>query len=685
MKVPKMFKPDIKERRFKKRILRRVYIESERDFLLRLYSLGPEGRYTRSAEVSDEQAKRLKALARSIKKNRGVVRTGKLALIAILVAGIVVFNFAFKNRLLERGLERALEAVFSARAEVDGLDFRILGGRLSFDHLSVADEDQPMRNLFQLGATEVDLNTGELLKGKVVISNLESRQISWHTPRDSSGALPGEQEAEQPTGEATAGRSGLSLNLGSLDAEALIDQQLAKLSSPSRIGALNGRLRSLQTLWQERVEQGRSNVEQLSGRIDAVRSIDVQTLDTVAELQRAIADIQEAATAVNRVGEDLRQADGQIKADRRDIASARQEFQAAVDADVAYLSSLSDLSSGELKNLVSDLVAGYLEQSLGRTYGYAQRARGYTERLIARKREKRGDREKVNRMQGGVDVAFPAVDYPRFLLQNAGVSLQDASKLLQGSLQNLSSNPDLIDKPVSFTFLRSRSEKRLSVDGMVDARQNRETDLELDVQAAGFTFSVSEGLEDLGLSSVEAGYRLQTEFARSRLGKAAEGRGLLELYDLVIQPVSDQNRLGTVLYETLGSLSQVGVTFDYTVREGEPLRVTARSSADAALARAVEERFAEISAQYNDRLREELTGRMAAQIRENEALSEAFAELVQRSDGNLADAAAYEAVLAEKRGEVQRRIADTQKQATEAVKSQLESQLERLPLPKLGF
>ena len=201
MKVPKLFKPDIKERRFKKKILRRIYIESERDFLLRLYSLGSEGRYTRSAELSNEEAKRLKALARSIKKNRGVVRTGKLSLVAILVAGILVFNFAFKNRLLERGLERALEAVFSARAEVNGLDFRILGGRLSFDHLSVADEDQPMRNLFELGATEVDLNTGELLKGKVVISNLESRQISWQTPRDSSGALPGEQEAEQQPGK----------------------------------------------------------------------------------------------------------------------------------------------------------------------------------------------------------------------------------------------------------------------------------------------------------------------------------------------------------------------------------------------------------------------------------------------------------------------------------------------------
>ena len=80
-----------------------------------------------------------------------MVRTGKVSLIAVLVAAVLVFNFAFKNRLLERALERGLEAVFSARAEVGELDFRIFSGRLFFAHLSVADKQQPLRNLFELG------------------------------------------------------------------------------------------------------------------------------------------------------------------------------------------------------------------------------------------------------------------------------------------------------------------------------------------------------------------------------------------------------------------------------------------------------------------------------------------------------------------------------------------------------
>jgi uncharacterized protein (TIGR03545 family) len=686
MKVPKLFKEEFKERRFRKKILGRIYIESERDFVLQLYSRGSDDRYRRSPELSDDDAKRLKQLSGSIKKNKGVVRTGKVTLIAILVAAVLVFNFAFKNRLLEKALERGLEAVFSARADVEQLDFRLLSGRVSFSRLTVADQEQPMRNLFELGGSEADLNTNQLLKAKVVISNLEAREVRWHTPRQSSGALPEDREAEQKADrERAVGRGALGLNLGSLDAGALIDDQLAKLGSPARIAGLNSRLQTLQGQWQGRVEQGRTDVDELAGRIDAVRSIDVGSLDTVPELQQAVADIQQAATSLNRVRDDLRGVDRQIKTDREEIASARREFQEALDADVAYLYSLSDLSSGELKNLVSDLAAGYLQQILGRYYGYAQRARGYAQRLIIRKKEKPEDRKTVNRMQRGVDVRFTAAEYPRFLLENAGVSVQAASKNIQGSLQNVSSNPDLVDRPVSFSFLQTEGQKRLSVDGVLDSREQRDTDLKLGVQAAGFTFQLTEGLTDLGLSSLAAGYRLQTEFSRSPQGAAAEGQGLLELYDLVIQPDPGQKQLGRILYETLGSLSKVDVAFDYTIEGGKPVRIAARSSADGQLARALEERFTEISAQYKERLREELTARMASQIRENEALSQAFADLVQRSDGNLADTSAYEAVLARKRAEVEERVAGIRQQATDAAKSQLESQLEKLPLPKLKF
>ncbi|MBN2554050.1 MAG: hypothetical protein JXB06_14835 [Spirochaetales bacterium] len=689
MKAPKLFKTEIGERRFDKNILGRIHVESERAFVLQLYGKGPEGRYRRPPELSEEQIGRLKQLAGSIRKNRGVVRTGKVSLLTILAAALLVFNFAFKNRIAGRSLERALEAVFEARSEVADLDLRILAGRLSFGHLSVADRDQPMQNLFELGPTVMDLNTNALLKGRVVVSNLESREIRWLTPRQTSGALPGDEEEE----ERSAREGGIirrlsALDLGALDARALLDEQLDRLDSPVQIAALNGRLEELQVRWQGTVEQGRADVDELAGRIESVRSIDVGSLDTIPELQQAVTDIQQAAGALDRVSRDLQDADSRIKEDQQEVAAARRAFRESVDSDLSYLTSLSDLSSGELRNLVSDLAAGYLERSLGRFYGYARRAWGYAGKLIARKGEKKeekSERREGNRMDRGIDVPFAPAQYPRFLLENAGASVQDTSRTVQGSLRNVSSNPELVGSPLSFAFQRTEGQRRLAVDGELDLRTDRDRDLGLGVQAAGYTFELSEGLGDLGLSAFSAGYRFQTQLSRSRAGEAAAGQGLLELYDVVLTPAAEPNRLGTVLYETLGSMPSVDIAFDYTVEAGSLARVEAGSSADRQLARALEERFTEISAQYQGRLRDELNARMAAELEDNEALSRAFGELVQGSSGNLAEAAAYEAVLAEKRAEVERRIADTQKQATDAVRSQLESQLEKLPLPRLGF
>ena len=678
MKVPKLFKTELSEKRFRKKVIRGIYIESELRFVLGLYSKGADGRYRRPEQLNTEDTKRLQQLARSIKKNRGVLRTGKVSLLVIVIAAILVFNFVFKNRLLEQALERGLESVFSARAEVSDLDFRILSGRLFFAHLSVADREQPFRNLFELGATEVDLNTAELLKAKVVVTNLESLEIGWNTPRQTSGALAESGEAEKEVSGDRGQRKGLSLNLSSLDAKALVDDQMQKLSSPARITALNTRLRTLQQQWQLTLDKGRRDVAELSGRIDSVRSMDVRSLDTLPELRQAVADIREAAAALGQLKNDVQVVNTQINADREEIEAARSDFERAVDADVAYLTTLSDFSSGELKNLVSDVVAGYLEQTLGRYYGYARRVKGYAD-----KADKSPDKSSAGRREGGANIPFAAAVYPRFLLENAGVSVtgMGTSETIEGSVQNVSSDPDLLGRPITFAFSRTKADKQLSVDGVFDRRRNRENDLTLAVRAANYSVDLSEGLENLGLRSLSAPYRFQTDFTLSRLGDTADGSGVLELYDLVLQPAGGQELLGRTVYETLGSVVTVAVEFDYTLSGGGLSKVVARSSIDEQLGRALKDRVAEIAAQYERRLKEELSARIEAQLEENETLYGAFRELEQAAGGNLADVAAYEAVLERKRSEVEKRISDSQKQATDAVKSELEKQL----LPKLGF
>jgi vacuolar-type H+-ATPase subunit I/STV1 len=133
----------------------------------------------------------------------------------------------------------------------------------------------------------------------------------------------------------------------------------------------------------------------------------------------------------------------------------------------------------------------------------------------------------------------------------------------------------------------------------------------------------------------------------------------------------------------------VSVDFDYTLSDGGLSKVVARSSIDEQLGRALKDRFADIATQYESRLREELSAHIEAQLEENETLYGAFGELEQTAGGNLSDVQAYEAVLEQKRSAVEKRIADVEKQATDAVKSELEKQLDQIkdkvPLPRLDF
>ena len=87
-----------------------------------LFSFNPDkGKYVFTGDIGKKETKRLKTLAKSIKKNKGVFVVWKLALVLILAGAIAGFNILFKNKLLESLAEQGLETVFGAPVEISGL------------------------------------------------------------------------------------------------------------------------------------------------------------------------------------------------------------------------------------------------------------------------------------------------------------------------------------------------------------------------------------------------------------------------------------------------------------------------------------------------------------------------------------------------------------------------------------
>jgi len=696
-KAPKLFPRRIGRRRFERAILRRIHVGGERDFLLALYSPGAGGDYERPPELSDEQVRRLRELAGSIQANRGVVRTGKLVILAVLVAAVVVFSLFFKNPLVEGAMERSLEGVFAARAEVSGLDFRPLRGSLTFSRLEVADREAPMRNLFELGWTQVSLDTAALLKKRFVLNNVETRDLAWNTERGTSGALestPGTRDvsAETPgTGEAGALGRALSTTLARLDVQALLAEEAAALRSPARAQEANREIQAAISRWTDRVARGRQDVEALSGQVEALRSTDVKAIRNLPEAQALAAQLQDLVPAVRRLQEDLSEVDRALEADVGAVEALRREVQGAMDEDVSFLRSRLDLSGGGLKNLASSLASRALEQLLGRVYGYAMRAGEFGRALVERKRERR---KEGPLRRAGQDVAFPTQALPRFLLRQLGVSVTDAGASgsgpgrTEGSIRNLSSDPDLLAGPARFSFSRESGIRTVSVDGFLDNRKARTENAGLDLRADNLPFALSRGLESVSLGGITGSLHLRTSLVLERDGRMS-GEGRIELPELSVLSADAGDLLGATIAETLNGLSTGTMDFRYTVGPDRSMHLELTSNLDDLLSRRLSEKLAALSAEYAARLRGALEDRLRETLAENGQLYAVLEDLEAAAGGNLADAGAYQRIVTARQKELEGKLTELRQKATDTLRKEAEKQLEgvtdQLQLPKITF
>lgn len=681
-KAPKLFAAEIPRRRFERLILGRIYVSSEREFLLGLYAQQAEDPYRRPEELSGEQLRRLRELAKSIKRNRGVVQGGKLAILVVLAAAALIFSLFFKNRLAEQAFERALEGVFAARAEVTGLELRLLAGELSFERLVVADRDAPMRNLFELGWTQAALDTPSLLRRRFVVENVETRDLEWNTARSSSGALEPRGERADREGPGVLARTASTV-LGRLDAGALLEQEAAALSSPGRVEAVSRELAALGPRWAEQVAGNRRDLQAVAGRIEALRGIDVGAIGTLREAQGLAAELRELVPEVRRLEEDLSAVEGSLKGDLAAAEAMRREAERAIEADVAFLRSRLDLSGGGLKELATSVSARALEQLLGGMYRHVLRVRDYARALGEGQRRQRKDRPL---RRAGRDIAFPAEQLPRFVLRRLALSMADPPTA--GSIRDLSSDPDLLGRPVVFDFSRSEARRSVAVEGFLDGRSRRTEDFGLKLRVDNQPFAVTEGLEGLNLSAVGGTLHLTTELTLDRDGRM-RGEGVIELPELSAQSAVAGDLVSTTIVETLDGLATGVIRFRYAAEAENRVRLELTSNLDDLLARRLTARLAALEAEYGVRLRSALEERLGGSLRENALLYAALEELNSAAGGNLAAAEAYQRVVAAKQQELEGKVAELQKRATDSLKKEAEKQLEevtdRLQLPRLTF
>jgi len=669
---PKLFPVAMPEARFQKAILRRVYTSGDREFLLGLYALGADGNRRRKEELAEGEAKRLAGLAKSIAANRGVVQVPKLIVLAVVVAAVIAFNLLFKNALLTRALVAGLEGIFGARAEVAGLDFRALGGTIAIDRIAVADRDAPMRNLFELGRTELSIDVFRLIEGSVIVRDLVCRDVRWGTERATSGALAktGEAKAGETAVDTEAGEGILGTAKGlvqGFDITGLVDREMAALSSPKRIADANARLAGTIDAWRTRVEKDHADLETLQAQVGKIQAYDLSSVKTAMDAAELVDAIAAAAPAVQALTKELTAVGGDIAAETKRLAAEQAALKSAIAADAAALGAKLDLASaGGWKNLASTLASRVLEKYLGSYATWAIRAKDAAIALVQRRNA--GGKKQKPLARAGRTVVFPGASQPGFLLENASFSVSERENLprIEASLRYLTTDPDLVGRPIDVSAAAATGLRALSLEAMIDTRSGEPDGTRLDLAADNWNLGLSEGLEALGIGSLAGIASIRTGLSLAA-GGLARGTGTVTVRDIVLGVNAGDDPIAAAVADALRSVPEALVDFTYAGRAGGLAEVTARTNLDDVLSRKIGEQARQLTADAKAKLREELDVRLAPELAKNAELAGALAGLQGSAAGDLATARSLGEAIAKTRSDLEKRLKSA------------------LPLPKLGF
>ena len=217
---------------------------------------------------------------------------------------------------------------------------------------------------------------------------------------------------------------------------------------------------------------------------------------------------------------------------------------------------------------------------------------------------KRGAAKKKPLVRQGRTVVFAGSVFPRFLLSAARLSLGERPGFprIEASVRDITSDPDLLDRPISIQASGTLDRQVLSLDAMIDPRTRRQNDVEIHLRADNWSMALEEGFEWLRIYSVTGTAGLQTDFTLAP-GGDARGEGSIALRNIVVEMVVRDESIGAAVAEALGSIPEATAQFTFTMTGGKAANVSVRTNLDELVSKKAVEQLG--------RLREELAGRLA--------------------------------------------------------------------------
>lgn len=126
-----------------------------------------------------------------------LIRWPGLIAFVVLVGGLAGFWLLFADAIVKGIIERRGTAMVGAKVEIAGLDLTLVPAGMRISGLAVTDPDSPMTNAVEIGEMVMTVDSGRLLRRKLIIDEMGIEGMRFGTARSVSGAVK-KRTADRP-------------------------------------------------------------------------------------------------------------------------------------------------------------------------------------------------------------------------------------------------------------------------------------------------------------------------------------------------------------------------------------------------------------------------------------------------------------------------------------------------------
>lgn len=491
-KIPSIFKKKYSKRKLKKKLLSKIYIDEDKKFVNsffqefkiqkknnkeKIYYVIPDDKFFTPVE-----AKKLKALSKEVKKQKGTIKFLPL----FIFIGIIASVFIFTDLILSIGLKSTFQGIFKAKVEIGYIHLDYLDSSIRIKNFVVANKDAPMTNLFQFDSIVFDIDINRLISKSFVIDEIEAAGFATGTPRKTSGALEKKEkknENKEPLIKPefiAAMKEKISRELQKIfekfDPNTIIEQTYNSLQTPVASEQLLKTINELLPYWQNKPEELTSEVQSFMTEVNKLSSIDFSNIKDVTKLQENINLISNTIKMGEDISSSFQGTYNKLEKDFSTVSNLTSTLEKAIQADTKLASnitsSIKSFTPDAGMKIISDTIEEFLNGVLGNIYPTTKEiiamVQDIKEKMPEKEPKEKEEKPKVERLKG-TDFTWGRPEMPKFYVGFAHAS----GSGFDFSANNISSNPSLINAPMTLDGTYTIASRQDSFNATLDLRDDR--------------------------------------------------------------------------------------------------------------------------------------------------------------------------------------------------------------------